>query len=188
MNSTIKKATGPTAAQSKPRKELIYLYVDVNKNQEKNQLRTVGSMETREPIRLASNGKGGKYYSSHGVEYPITRQAVPIRSDSSMEKLLLMERRADDVLLSEWKRTEAKREESTRERDRRFEQSDQRYFAKTIAIVISMSIALIIAGLWIPQELLKRGYFAVGGEWIVILIATFITYQLSKRIVMRAQK
>ena len=85
-----KKATATTAAQSKPRKELIYLYVDVNKNQEKNQLRTVGSMETREPIRLASNGKGGKYYSSHGVEYPITRQAVPIRSDSSMEKVLLM--------------------------------------------------------------------------------------------------
>ena len=181
MNSTIKKATGPTAAQSKPRKELIYLYVDVNKNQEKNQLRTVGSMETREPIRLASNGKGGKYYSSHGVEYPITRQAVPIRSDSSMEKLLLMERRADDVLLSEWKRTKAKREESTRERDRRFEQSDQRYFAKTIAIVISMSIALVMAELWIPYELNRRGYFAVGGEWLAIIGIAVMTYRLIKR-------
>ena len=180
--SEIKKATGPTAAQPKPNgKVKVYVYKQYNNKDKKNQLRTVGSMETREPIRLASNGKGGKYYSSHGVEYPITRQTVPIRSDSSMEKLLLMERRADDVLLSEWKRTEAKREESIRKRDRRIEQSDQRYFAKTVAAIISMSIALVIAELWIPYELNRRGYFAVGGEWLAIIGIAVMTYRLIKR-------
>lgn len=179
--SEIKKAAATTAAQSKPRKELIYLYVDVNKNGEKNQLRTVGSMETREPIRLAADGESSKYYSSHGVEYPITRQTVPIRSDSNMEKLLLMERRADDVLLSEWKRTEAKREESTRKRDRWFEQANKRYSSKTIAAIISMSIALVMAGLWLPKELLRRGYFAIGGEWLAIIGIAVLTYQLIKR-------
>ena len=85
------------------------------------------------------------------------------------------------MLLSEWKRTKAKREESTRERDRRFEQSDQRYFAKTIAIVISMSIALVMAGLWLPKELLRRGYFAIGGEWLAIIGIAVLTYRLIKR-------
>lgn len=44
------------------------------------------------------------------------------------------------------------------------------------AIVATLGMTLINAGLWLPTAYRERGYWAVGGEWLLIAAMGAITY------------
>ena len=58
----------------------------------------------------------------------------------------------------------------------------EKEYDKTTAILVSIIAGLIMAILFLPYEYCKRGYIAIGGEWIVIVAVVVATYQITKRI------
>lgn len=56
----------------------------------------------------------------------------------------------------------------------------QRAVAKTIRAIIKITVSIIVAflmALWaIPFAYAERGYYAVGGEWILILLSFGFAY------------
>lgn len=43
-----------------------------------------------------------------------------------------------------------------------------------------LSVALNIALLMVPNSMSRRGYFAIGGEWLLIMVMGFIAYKAAK--------
>lgn len=58
----------------------------------------------------------------------------------------------------------------------------EKEYDKTTSILVSTIAGLIMAILFLPYEYYKRGYIAIGGEWIVIIVAVLATYRITKRI------
>lgn len=58
----------------------------------------------------------------------------------------------------------------------------EKEYDKTTSILVSTIAGLIMAILFLPYEYYKRGYIAIGGEWIVIVAVVVATYQITKRI------
>lgn len=58
----------------------------------------------------------------------------------------------------------------------------EKEYDKTTSILVSTIAGLIMAILFLPYEYYKRGYIAIGGEWIVIIVAVLATYYIAKRV------
>ena len=63
----------------------------------------------------------------------------------------------------------------------RIQEAEEKY-DKTTAILVSVIAGLLIAILFLPYEFYRRGYIAIGGEWIVIIVAVLATYYIAKRV------
>lgn len=49
-----------------------------------------------------------------------------------------------------------------------------------IPYAFGLSVSLNVALLMVPAEMTRRGYFAIGGEWILVLIAGLVVAKTAK--------
>ena len=71
-----------------------------------------------------------------------------------------------------------------RNAERRGEPERRKPFA-AIAILWFMEVSMatvagaVVAAIVVPLTLLERGYFSLGGEWLLVMAATLLAYHLS---------
>lgn len=65
---------------------------------------------------------------------------------------------------------------STHENVGKFSVSHKKHRVNWRAIVATLGMTLINAGLWLPTAYRERGYWAVGGEWLLIAAMGLLTY------------